>query len=90
MPFSSTLFLRVEPLMTPAIADAARAQNIGASEFIRRALIQALGGGSFRTENRKPRRASCQKGRLRRPEMRRADLDPPPPSAPAGAMQAAA
>ena len=72
--------------MPPAVAAAAAAQGIGASEFVRRAVIQALGGGSFRVETRKPRGPYVGRPRRLGRPARCPETDgsppPPPPAAP--------
>lgn len=42
MRYASHLFLRVEPSLPAAVAKAARADGVGSSEFIRRAVRRAL------------------------------------------------
>lgn len=46
MRYASHLFLRVEPSLPTAVAKAARADGVGSSEFIRRAVRRALRSAS--------------------------------------------
>ena len=88
MRFSSNMFLRVEPSLPIEIAAAARAEGIGRSEFIRRAVLQAIHGGkAAQVERRKSQAEGTNRHRTKR--LGASDRDPPP-AGPAAQLPVAA